>query len=289
MTPNPIERRIIQRILLALDSSVPSQVALEEAAHLARRLGAELNTLFIEDTSLLELAQSPFARHFNVLSRAEESVNIPLMEARLLAQARERRQAVETVAKRAGVRTTFRIMRGRVAEVVIEAAVDQDLLLIGWATNQNEQQYLASTRLRGPRERRPSTLQAIAVGSQRPVLLLRQGDILNRPVAVVFGGGAGDQRALMTAAILAGIARQKLVVLLAGEESLAELAAAILKDSPTQDVVYLTLREASVVAVAAARRQTACGVVVLDAESPLLAGDGGSPLAAFPCPVLLSR
>lgn len=289
MTPNPTDRRIIQRILLALDSSVPSQVALEEAARLARRLGAELNALFIEDTSLLELAQSPFARHFNVLSRAVESVNMPLMEARLLAQARERRRAFETVAKRAGVRSSFRTMRGRVAEVVIAAAVDQDLLLIGWATNQNEQEYLASTRLRGSREQRPSTLQAIAVGSQRPVLLLRQGEILNRPVAVVFDGGAGDQRALMTAAALAAIARQKLVVLLAGDESLAELAAAILKDSPAHDVEYVTLRQRTVGAIAAARGQTACGVVVLDAESPLLTGDGGSPLAAFPCPVLLSR
>lgn len=289
MSPSELEKRVIHHILLALDSSVPSQVALEEAARLARRLGAELNALFVEDTSLIELAQSPFARHFNVLSRTQESVSIPLMEARLLAQARERRRAFETVARRAGVRSSFRTVRGRVAEVVIAAAADQDLLLIGWATNQNEQQYLASARLRGPREQRPSTLQAIAVGSKRPVLLLRQGDILNRPIVVVFGGSAGDQRALINAATLAGIARQKLVVLLAGEESLAELATAILKDSPLRDVAYLILSEVSLEAVAAARSQAGCGVIVLDAESPLLASDGGSPLAAFSCPVLLSR
>ena len=281
--------RGFRRILLALDSSVPNPAALEEAARLARRLGAELNALFIEDVSLLDLAQSPFTRHFNVLSRTMESVDISQMESRLLAQGRERRHAVEAVARRAGVRHSFRTMRGRVAEVVIAAAADQDLLLVGWATRPTDQQYLARTRLRGRREQQPSTVQAIAVGSQRSVLLLREGDILGRPVAVIFDGSAGAQRALVVAAMLAGIAREKLVVMLTGEESLAELAAAILQDIPTRDVDYHVMTEPSAGAICDLRAHSGCGIVVLDAESPLLAGDDGSPLAGFSCPVMLTR
>lgn len=289
MSPTDTDSRAFQRILLALDSSVPSQAALEEAARLARRFGAELNALFIEDVSLIDLAQSPFARHYNVLSRAVESVDMALMESRLLAQAHERRRAVETVARQAGVRWSFRTMRGRVTEVVIAAAADQDLLLIGWAPRQTDQGYLIQTRLRGSREQQPSTVQAIAVGSRRPILLLREGDFLSRPVMVVFDGGAGAQRALVIAAMVAGIARAKLVVLLAGEESLAELAVAILRDTPAREVEYHTLNAPSVSAVCRLRAQSGSGIVVLDAESPLLSGDDGSPLAGFSCPVLLTR
>lgn len=289
MSPTVSDSRVFRRILLALDSSAPSRAALEEAARLARRLGAELNALFIEDASLLDLAQSPFARHYNMLSRAVETVDLTLMEARLLAQASARRGAVEAVARRAGVRWSFRTVRGHVAEAVIAAAADQDLLLVGWATRQSGGDYLARIRLRRPGGQQSSTLRKIALGSQRCVLLLREGDILGHPVAVVFDGEAGAQRALMVAAMLAGIARAKLVVLLAGDESLAELAAAILRETTVREIEYSVLSAASVSAVCAARDRTGSGVVVLDAESPLLAGDDGSPLAAFSCPVLLTR
>ena len=289
MTPPAMEMRAIQRILLALDSSTPNPAALEEAARLARRLGAELNALFIEDSSLIDLAQSPFARHYNLLSRRVESMDMDEMESRLLAQAQDRRRAVETVARQAGLRWSFRTMRGRAADVTIACAADQDLLLIGWATSQTDQDYLARARLRGPRRQQPSTIRAIAVGSQRPVLLLREGDILNRPIAVVLDGSPGAQRALQTAAMLAGVARDKLVVLLAGDHDLAELAEAILKDTPLREIEYVILSDASISAVSAARSRAGCGIVVLDAECSLLAGDDGSPLAGLRCPVLLTR
>lgn len=253
MTPSAMETRAIQRILLALDSSVPNPVALEEAARLARRLGAELNVLFIEDSGLIDLAQSPFARHYNLLSRRMETVDMGEMESRLQAQAHERRRAVETVARRAGLRWSFRTMRGRAAEVMIASAADQDLLLIGWATSQTDRDYLGRARLRGPRRQQASTIRAIAVGSQRPVLLLREGDILNRPIAVVFDGKPGAQRALLTAAMLAGVARDKLVVMLAGDTDLAELAEAIHKDTPLREIEYVVLNDASLDAVRAAR------------------------------------
>lgn len=289
MSPAESESRGFTRILLALDSSVPNTAALEEAARLARRLGAQLNALFVEDASLLDLAQSPVARHYNVLSRTLETVDLSLMEARLLAQARDRRRAVEIVASRAGVPWSFRTVRGRVADVVIAAAADQDLLLVGWATRHTDRDSFASIRAGRPRGQHQSTVRAIAVGAGRPVLLLREGNILGRPVAVVFDGSPGAARALITAATLAGIARTLLVVLIAGDQSLAARGAAILRDTPARDIEIRRLDELSVDAVCRARAATACGVVVLDAESPMLAGDDGSPLAAFPCPVLLTR
>jgi hypothetical protein len=278
--------RAFRRLLLVLDSSVPSEAALDEAARMARRMHAELNALFIEDVTLLNLAQSPFTRHYNLLTRAAEPVDIGLMESRLQAQARERRRAVEAAARRAGVRWSFRTVRGRIADAVIAAAADNDLLLVGWTTRQTDPDYLV--RVRRPRGQ-PSTVRAIAIGARRSVLILREGDILGRPVSVVFDGSAGAERALVVAGVLAGTARDKLVVLIAGEPSLAERATAILRGTPAREIEMRTLRAPSVRAVCEARAQSGSGIVVLDAESPLLAGDDGSPLAAFPCPVLLTR
>jgi nucleotide-binding universal stress UspA family protein len=280
------DTRTFRRILLALDSSQPSAATLEEAVRLARRLNAELTALFVEDVTLLNLAQSPFARHFNLLTRAVETVDTSLMEARLQAQARERRLAVEAAAARAGVRWSFRTVRGRIADAVIAAAADQDLLLVGWTTRSTDPDYLV--RVRRPRGA-PSTVRAIAIGAQRPVMMLRDGNILGRPVSVVFDGSAGAQRSLIVAAAVAGIAREKLVVLIAGEDALAERAAAILKDTPVREVEYRVLPAMSVRAICEARAQAGAGIVVLDTENPLLASGNGSPLAAFPCPVLLTR
>lgn len=286
MSPAAEDKPAIRRILLALDSSMPNAAALEEAVRLARRLNAELNALFVEDVTLLNLAQSPFARHYNLLTRAVETVDTSLMEARLQAQARERRRAVEVAAARAGVRWSFRTVRGRIADAVIAAAADQDLLLVAWTTRNTDPDYLV--RVRRPRGQ-PSTLRAIAIGSQRPVILLRQGNILGRPVSVVFDGSAGAQKALVVAAMVAGISREKLVVLIAGEDALAELAAAILRDTPIREVEYRVLPAVSVRAVCEARAQSGSGLVVLDTDSPLLSSSDGSPLAGFPCPVLLTR
>lgn len=288
MSPPSNALRTIRRILLALDSSSPRPEMLAEAARLARRLNAELNALFIEDVNLLNLAELPFARHTNLFSRVAEPVDRAAMESRLRVQAARMRQAVETAALQAGLRWTFRTVRGRIVEEIIAAAADQDLLLVGWTRRTMDPSYLAGVRWHR-REAGASTARRIAVGSKRPVLVLRDGAILGRPVAVVFDGGPGAQRALQVSAALAATARARLVVLLAGDVALAELAAAILQDGPAIEVEYRALRSTDAATVCAARAATGSGIVVLDAESPLLSGGNGSPLAAFPCPVLLTR
>jgi nucleotide-binding universal stress UspA family protein len=289
MSPPPDVLQAIRRILLALDSSTPRPEMLDQAVRLARRLNAELNALFIEDVNLLNLTELPFVRHTNLFSRVAEPVDRAAMESRLRVQATRARRALETAALQAGLRWTFRTVRGRVIDEVIAAATEQDLLLVGWTRRATDPSYLAGVRWHRRESGASSTARIIAVGSKRPVLVLRNGDILGHPVAVVFDGSPGAQRALQVAAALAGIARAKLVVLLSGDTALAELAAAILQDAPAAEVEYRVLRSTDVATVCAARAATGSGVVVLDAESPLLASGNGSPIAAFPCPVLLTR
>lgn len=281
---------LTRRVLLALDSSMPTSLALAEAARLARRLDAELTALFIEDVNLLNIAELPLARHINLLSGGSEPVDRAMMEARLRAQAEQSRRAVAAVAEQAGLRWSFRIVRGRIAEAVIAAANDQDLLLIGWTARGGGQGRLARVRLRHrPRSQASSLVRQIAIATGRPVMLLRGGEILDRPVALVFDGSPGAARALTAAAALATLARQKLVVLIVGAADLAELAAALLADTGLKDAEYRSLRDMTVGGICDARARADAGIVVLDAESAVLAGGDGSPLAGFSCPVLLTR
>jgi hypothetical protein len=282
--------RLVRRVLLALDSSMPQAAALAEAARLARRLDAELTAIFIEDVNLLHVAELPLARHINLFSGGAEPVDMALMEARLRAQAARTRLAVEAAARQAGLRWSFRTVRGRIAEAVIAAAGDQDLLLIGWTARAIEQGQLARVRLRRrPSGQASSLIRRIAIAAGRPVLLLRDGDILNRPIAAVFDGSEGAARALDAAAALAAIARQKLVVLVAGDEGVAARAATLLAGSGLDAVEYRPLRVTTIPGICDARAEANAGVIVIDAENPLLAGGNGSPLAAFSCPVLLAR
>jgi hypothetical protein len=52
----------IRRILIALDASPDGLSALETSAWLAARMNAELQGLFVEDESLLRIAEIPLAR-----------------------------------------------------------------------------------------------------------------------------------------------------------------------------------------------------------------------------------
>ena len=281
----------IRRLLLALDSSIPNRATLREAARLAQRLDAELTTLFVEDINLMNLAELPFVRHTSLLSGVAEHVDATIMEAMLRARAAEARRALEDIAAAGALRWSFRTVRGRIAEQVIAAAVDQDLLLIGWTTRSRDDTRFASLRIR----KRPalgragSTVRSIAGGSRRPVLLLRDGSILDRPVVVVFDGSAGGTRALIAAASLARVVGQALVVLTIGPETLAEQARAALSGVPELTISHRPLRRPSVATVCAAQAESGGGIVVLDAESPLLAEDGDNPLSGFACPVLLAR
>ncbi len=287
---NAVDFRLTRRVLLALDSSTPTHLALAEAVRLARRLDAELTALFVEDVNLLNIAELPFARHINLLSGGSEPVDRAAMEARLRARASQMRQALAAVAEQAGLRWSFRTVRGRVADAVIAAAGDQDLLLIGWTARGVEPRRRAPVRLR---PRPPGTVSSlvrrIAMATGRPVMLLRGGEILDRPVALVFDGSPGSTRALAAAGALATLARQKLVVLIAGAADLAELAAALVAETGLKDVEYRALRDVTVDGICDARARADAGIVVLDAESAVLAGGDGSPLAGFSCPVMLTR
>lgn len=198
-----------RRILIALDGSAHSLVALAAAAELASRLHAELSGLFVEDIDLLRLGRLPFAAHVSLSGRLLPTQDL---EAQLRALAAEAHHALEAAADRLRLRRSFQVVRGRVRAEVVAASAGTDLLIVGWA----------SRPLRW-RERLGGTARAVAERSEASVLLLPGEATLELPVVVVFDDSEPSEAALIAAARLAEAVGRGLTILVSGTDAAAAL------------------------------------------------------------------
>ncbi len=198
---DPEARAPIRRILVALDASGASLAALDAAASLAAELEAELLGLFVEDVNLLRLAGLPFAREVGLtLAHARRFAGAD-MERALRAQAARAQAALEKTAARRSVRCTFRVARGQVTQVLLEAATEADLVAVG-----------ASGR---PSRRPGATAQALAAQISRPTLFLPSGELLRPPVITVYDGTPQATQAMVLATVLAQAEEWPLIVWIA--------------------------------------------------------------------------
>jgi nucleotide-binding universal stress UspA family protein len=183
---------VIRRILVALDASPGSLAALGTATRLAELFHAELRGLYVEDVNLLRASELPFTREIGIHSGAQRRLDLGEIERQLREQAELARRALTDSARRARVRSSFRISRGAVISELITAASEMDLVIVGksgWSPIE--------------RRRLGSTARDLLTQATRPALVLERGSRLRHPLAVVCDGSALGQRALQVAATLA--------------------------------------------------------------------------------------
>jgi nucleotide-binding universal stress UspA family protein len=202
---------VVRRILVGLDASTHSLAALAAAVELAAAMEAELEGLFVEDVNLLRLAGLPFVREVRHTASLE-ALDSPRMERALKAQAVQAREALAAAAERARVHWSFRVVRGHVAQEVVQAASQADLLTLG-----------KQGRSKSPRARLGSTALRVALHAPGALLLVEHGVPGDQPVLVLYDGSDGAERALDAAARLAKMSGTHLIVLLlAGAPDAAE-------------------------------------------------------------------
>lgn len=177
-----------RRILLALNASPHTAETLRAAVELAGKLDAELQGLFVEDISLLRLADFPGAREVLYFSATELPLTRARIEAGLRAQSEQARKALSAAAERTEVSWSFRTLRGSVTAELLAAAAQNDLLVVAGAG--------------GKAFDRSPTVLAI-LNSTFPVLFLPERGLPRKPHLVVYYDGSVEARhALLAAAQL---------------------------------------------------------------------------------------
>lgn len=191
MSLSPVELPI-RRILVMLDASSHSLIALQSAADLAAKVGADLLGLFVEDANLLQWSGLPFAREVGGVAGAARRLDSTSMERSLKVQAQRSRLALADTAEPWRLRWSFRVVRGHVAEEVLAAAHEVDLVCIGRMGRQPS----IGGRL-GPIAR------YVAAGAPRSVLLTKHAIPARYGVGAVYEGTQAAVKALWAAARLA--------------------------------------------------------------------------------------
>jgi len=179
----------IHRILVALDASPQSLAALEVAAELAAKYGAELIAVFVEDINLVRLAEFPFAQEIGYFSAISRQLDSQHIERELRAHARWIERTMATIAKRTNLRWSFHTTRGAISGELLSAALESDLIILG------------KTGWSGHRQL-GSTARSLVVQAPLPTLFLQRSLRSGAPVIVAFEGSPSGRKALAIARLL---------------------------------------------------------------------------------------
>lgn len=121
----------MRRIVVMQQASSREQALLRAVAEAAARLDSELTGLFVEDIDLLNLAALPFSCEVCFPSATRRELDLLSMERSLRRMAEEARHALETIARQAALRSSFRVARGSLLAELLAAASETDIVVAG--------------------------------------------------------------------------------------------------------------------------------------------------------------
>lgn len=191
-----------QRLVLGLGVAGASRDALRATARLAAALELELDALFIEEETLLELGLLPFVREIRLDRMRVEGVDLARIERELHERAAWLRRTVEEAAIRARTSWRFSRLRGDPGGLIGKHVRAGDLLVL----------LEGSPPLFAGREGN-ALVQLPTLPSETSLLYVpRQIGHRTGPVAVALAGGPGDAAALALATQLANRAGEQLLM-----------------------------------------------------------------------------
>ena len=221
------ETREIKRILIALDASQQSLLALDIAAEIATKFQAELIGIYVEDINLVRLADFPFSREIGRFSANSRSFDALQIQRLMHAHARYIQRNLSDTARRTKLRWSMQIMRGSISDELLTAAQASDLIVLG------------KTGWSGRREP-GSTVQTILNRTNRQLLVLSRKIQPGAPILVVFDGSQASQKALIAATLIRVTENPISVLILANSSEDAQS-----KQSIAENVLFPTSVKAS--------------------------------------------
>lgn len=194
---------LVQRVVVALDASECSKAVLRTAARISAALNAQLEGFFVEDAQLLALAELPIIGEVQFFGRVRP-FDRKALERDLQALAQEVKRWSTEIARAYNPDWRFHILRGDVAQSLLQAAGERDLLSLG--------------RFGTPICPQPRRLGSVARRvfdlRRAPLLLLHREIRQGQPVIVTTSGAKEELGLLVMAAQLAQVYESEIIVLL---------------------------------------------------------------------------
>lgn len=194
------EPHSFKRLVLGLQPSAPDRT-MQLAVELTDLLHLDLLGLFLEDTSLRDLASFPFAREFRPLGGGWHSIDLDRLSQDVELAARSIERMFTDAAKRLPTRSQFKVVRGPMAKTFASVSRTDDIVMI--------------VEPQSPAERSTqqfSWLLQAAFRSAAAVMLVPPRIIrTNGPVVAI--AASPDDPSIHAAAAIATAAKEELVII----------------------------------------------------------------------------
>lgn len=177
----------VERILVSLDSSPHSFAGLKAAVELAHHYDAELKGIFIEDSTLLSLAEMPFRQEVGEYTAIVRDISFDGMTRSIFVQSRWVIRTFRKLINQSDLQGDISVLRGNVRETIEKESEKCDLLIIG-KTGTNP---LGMRRL-------GSTAKALIRSQQKALLLVEEENRLGYPMIVFYDPSPLGQISLET-------------------------------------------------------------------------------------------
>lgn len=125
----PMVSHSFKRLVLGLHPSAPDRT-MQLAIDLAGLLQLDLLGLFLEDTSLRDLAGIPFARELRLLGGGWHPIDVDRLSHEMRVSARSSERLFAEAAKRLSTRCQFEIVQARATQVVELISRTDDIVMI---------------------------------------------------------------------------------------------------------------------------------------------------------------
>jgi nucleotide-binding universal stress UspA family protein len=199
----------VGRILVSLDNSRHSLAALQAAVELAQHYGAELKAIFVEDTTLLRLAEMPFCQEVGEYTAIVREISSDGLSQGMVVQSRWVLRSFRNIINQTDLRAEIAIRRGNINETIATESQTCDLVIIG-KTGTNP---LGRPRL-------GATAQALVKNHTKPLLLVEENNRLGYPMIVFYENSPLGKICLETARDLLN-PEESLIILLSEDEPVA--------------------------------------------------------------------
>lgn len=279
--PEDTSNIIFRHILVALDTSGHSRSALIAAAQLAQLSKAELRGLFVHDEQWFRIGRFPLSNEISEITGEKRKLAEKYIEKQIQLLENRIKEHMRNIDRIFDIDHKWNSVKGTIETEVLKAGKKADLITIGRTGFSNKLE-----------DKLGRTARYIVKHSEKPVLLLEEGQRLSQSVIVIYDGTSQAKRSLDLGLKIAGNNEGELLIfgLIAPSESVKDRTREIEKKVQNADVdISLRLfKRDDILNLTSNIYQLTGGLLIIPKDQPLIKEEWiGKIFNLAQCPLLL--